>query len=257
MLIDNRGGGLHNLTPEQITAICDRRFGVGADGLMLVERHPQAHFNLKYFNSDGSQSLCGNGSRAAVNLAASLGMVNGRASFEAFDGMHEAEIGRDGVVRLKMNDVTAIRHYGEDLFIDTGSPHFVRFVPAVERHPAVAEGRAIRYSSDFAPGGTNVNFVELRDGNAIFVRTYERGVEDETLSCGTGVTAAALAASLRGYTSPVSIRTKGGDLQVEFTADVHPAPADLSGPASESPAAFHDIYLIGPAKLVFEGDLEL
>src|SRR5687768_6616232 len=111
---------------DQIKTICDRRFGVGADGLMLIENHPSANFNLRYFNSDGSQSLCGNGSRAAVNMAASLGLINGKARFEAYDGLHNAEIQKNGVVRLKMNDVREVRKTGEDYFIDTGSPHIIR-----------------------------------------------------------------------------------------------------------------------------------
>ncbi len=256
VLIDNRAG-TYALTPEQIETICDRKFGVGADGLMLLEQHPEADFHLRYYNSDGSQSLCGNGSRAAVNLAASLGIAQGKTRFEAFDGLHEAELGKADIVRLRMNDVTSVAEHGDDVFIDTGSPHFIRFVDDVEAYPVVEEGRKIRYSSDFAPGGTNVNFIERRDNNTLFVRTYERGVEDETLSCGTGVTAAALAASIHGYKSPVAITTKGGELQVEFTAGGRPVSADLSASASDAPAVFRNIYLIGPAKLVFEGDLEL
>lgn len=249
VVVDNRSGAF-DLSIDEIRTICDRRFGVGADGLMLIENHPSAQFNLRYFNSDGSQSLCGNGSRAAVKMAASLGLVNGKAKFEAFDGLHDAEISKDGIVRLKMNDVSAVKTHGEDLFINTGSPHYVRFVSGVKDYPVFEEGRKIRYSDTFAPGGTNVNFVELRPDNAIFVRTYERGVENETLSCGTGVTAAALAVSSRGYTSPVTVNTSGGELRVEFKA---PKPDE---PTAQS-ASFHDIYLIGPAKLVFEGDLEL
>lgn len=249
VLIDNRSGK-HNFSVEQIKSICDRKFGVGADGIMLIEKHPSAQFNLRYFNSDGSQSLCGNGSRAAVKMAASLGLVNGRAKFEAFDGMHDAEIGKDGIVRLKMNNVAEVKTLGNDLFIHTGSPHYIRFVHEVRNYPVFEEGRKIRYRDDFLPGGTNVNFVELTGGNTIFVRTYERGVENETLSCGTGVTAAALAVSLQGYSSPVTVKTLGGELSVEFKT----RHSDLS---AGQPGTFEDIYLIGPAKLVFEGDLEL
>lgn len=251
MLIDNRSGS-YNLSVDEIKAICNRKFGVGADGLMLIEKHPTAHFNLKYYNSDGSQSLCGNGSRAAVKMAASLGLVNGKARFEAFDGLHDAELAADGIVRLKMNDVSSVARYGDGFFINTGSPHVVLFVPDVRSYPVVEEGRKIRYSDDFSPGGTNVNFVEVKPGNKIYVRTYERGVEDETLSCGTGVTAAALAASLRGLTSPVSVEAPGGELRVEFNV----VKTDQADAAAEQ-VIFRDIYLIGPAKLVFEGDLEL
>jgi diaminopimelate epimerase len=210
---------------------------------MLIEKHPTLHFNLAYYNSDGSQSLCGNGSRAAVHFASTLGMVNGISSFNAYDGEHSAEILQKGIVRVKMNPVSEVKNFGDDVFINTGSPHYIRFVENVNEYPVFEEGKRIRYSDEFKPGGTNVNFVALNDNNTIFVRTYERGVENETLSCGTGVTAAALAASLRGYQSPVSIKTLGGDLSVEFKR-------------SQS-GTFQEIFLAGPAKMVFEGDLEL
>lgn len=248
VLIDNLKGE-HDFSVEQIKAICDRKFGVGADGLMLIEKHSHAHFNLRYYNSDGSQSLCGNGSRAAVTMAARLGLINGSATFEAFDGMHDAQILENGIVRLKMADVSEVKKLGPDIFINTGSPHFIRFVPKLSDYPVYAEGKQIRHQKEFRPGGTNVNFVETGEANTIFVRTYERGVENETLSCGTGVTAAALAASGKGYKSPVTVKTPGGELRVEFTKSVS-ADAGHSG-------IFEDIYLIGPAKLVFEGVLEL
>lgn len=249
VLIDNRSGR-YSLSIDQIRALCDRKFGVGADGLMLIETHPSAQFRLQYYNSDGSQSLCGNGSRAAVRMAAFLGLINGQARFEAYDGLHDAEIQESGAVRLKMNDVSDVRELGEDFFIHTGSPHYIRFVPDVKNYPVYETGKEIRYSAPFAPGGTNVNFVEIQGGNTIFVRTYERGVENETLSCGTGVTAAALAASLKGLMSPVNVKTLGGDLKVEFKTRHSDLAAGQAG-------AFEAIYLIGPAKMVFEGDLEL
>ncbi|MEO8471936.1 MAG: diaminopimelate epimerase, partial [Chryseolinea sp.] len=242
VVIDNRDGAL-KLTSEQVAKICNRRLGIGADGLMLVEQHPSLNFNLNYYNSDGSQSLCGNGSRAAVHFASKLGMINGKATFNAYDGPHSAELLSSGIVRLKMNPVQDVRIIGDDFFINTGSPHLIKFVKDIQNYPAFEEGRKVRYSDSFKPGGTNVNFVGLQDDNTIFVRTYERGVEDETLSCGTGVTAAALASSFQGYSSPVHIRTLGGDLSVEFK--------------SGQEVTFQEIFLIGPAKMVFEGDLEL
>lgn len=251
MLIDNRAG-LCALDVDQIKKICDRRLGVGADGLMLLETHPAANFHLHYYNRDGSQSLCGNGSRAAVSLAASLGLVDGKARFEAYDGMHDAEINRAGMVRLRMNNVNEVKKIGEDYFIHTGSPHFIRFVKKLQSYPVVESGREIRHSAAFGPGGTNVNFVEVGPGNSIFVRTFERGVEDETLSCGTGVTAAALASSFHGHTSPVSVKTLGGDLQVEFSI----APGQHAQTTGQA-GMFQDIFLIGPAKFVFEGNLDL
>jgi diaminopimelate epimerase len=244
ILIDNRSGA-YSFSVEEIKKMCDRRFGVGADGLMLIEKHPSLSFNLVYYNSDGTQSLCGNGSRAATQFASLLGMVNGKASFLAYDGAHDAELMPSGIVRLRMNDVLDVKEMPDGFFIHTGSPHVIRFVKSVENYPVAEEGRTIRNSQPYEEqGGTNVNFVELLDDNSIFVRTYERGVENETLSCGTGVTAAAIGSSFKGYHSPVAVRTLGGNLTVEFKK-------------SPTGSTFTDIYLIGPAKMVFEGDLEL
>jgi diaminopimelate epimerase len=243
VIIDNRKLKLA-LTKTQIENICDRRFGIGADGVMLIEEHPSMNFDLEYFNSDGSQSLCGNGSRAAVHLASQLGLVNGKAKFQAYDGAHDAELLSNGIIMLRMNNVNEVKKLDQDYFIHTGSPHFIRFVKKADDYAVFEEGKKIRYSEAFKPGGTNVNFVEPRENNTIYVRTYERGVENETLACGTGVTAAALVASFQGYTSPVKIKTLGGDLSVEFKT-------------SSQPGTFQDIFLIGPAKMVFEGHLEL
>ena len=248
VIIDNREGKL-SFTKEQIEKICDRRFGVGADGLMLIEKHPSLNFNLEYYNSDGSQSLCGNGSRAAVEFASKLGLMNGKAIFNAYDGPHDAEILPGNVIRIKMADVREVKTIGEDYFIHTGSPHYIRFVKDLQNYPVFEEGQKIRYGDEFKPGGTNVNFVEVT-GDSIFVRTYERGVEDETLSCGTGVTAAALAASLKGFSSPVKVNVLGGNLSVEFKPT-------KNQPAASQSVIFQDIFLVGPAKMVFEGDLEL
>jgi diaminopimelate epimerase len=245
ILIDNRGGGI-TLSTEQIVKLCDRKFGIGADGLILIEPSATADFLVNYYNSDGSQSLCGNGSRAAVHFAAELSLLKDKTVFDAYDGKHEAELLPTGIVRLKMNDTKNLSTIGDTIFVNTGSPHAIRFVEALETFPVFKEGEAIRYSKTFQPHGTNVNFVELNADNTLFVRTYERGVEDETLSCGTGVTAAALAASVKGYTSPVHIKTRGGDLSVEFK----------TSRSGDSTTIFTDIYLIGPAKRVFEGVYE-
>ena len=250
ILIDNRAGQ-YSFTKEQITRLCHRKFGIGADGLILIEKHPELDFNLIYYNSDGSQSLCGNGCRAGVNMAASLGMVKGKARFNAYDGAHEAEVYPDDIVKLKMNDVAEVKALGEDMFLDTGSPHYIKFINAIEDYPVYEEGRKVRFGESFKPGGTNANFVEILAENAIFVRTYERGVENETLSCGTGVVAAALASSLRGHSSPVKIGTLGGQLTVQFKKG-----SQNSTPAGQ-PGGFSDIFLIGPAKLVYQGSMEL
>jgi diaminopimelate epimerase len=241
VLIDNRDGNV-SLSAEQIGKLCDRKFGIGADGVMLIEKHPILDFNLVYYNRDGSPSLCGNGSRAAVKMAAALGIISGHTKFNAYDGEHEAHLLANGNVRLKMNDVRDVKKEGDTIFINTGSPHHIEFVRETEKVNVFKEGQSIRYSEKYKPAGTNVNFVELQP-NEILVRTYERGVEDETLSCGTGVTAAALAASFKGYNSPIKIKTPGGELSVEFTIGQQ--------------VAFKDIFLIGPAKKVFEGSFEL
>lgn len=243
ILIDNLSGQ-YSFSASQIQKICDRKFGIGADGLILIEKDLSANFNVNYYNSDGSQSLCGNGSRAAVQFASSLGLINGKARFNAYDGFHDAELLPTGIVRLKMNDVNKVERIDDDFLINTGSPHYIQFVKDIHNFPVYEEGRKIRYSDDFKKYGVNVNFVEPLSDNTIFVRTYERGVENETLSCGTGVTAAALAAAFKGYSSPVSVSALGGNLSIEFS---------LTG----KPDTFEEIFLVGPAKMVFKGELEL
>lgn len=242
VVLDNRNGDIQ-LSLDQIKKLCDRKFGVGADGLMLIEKDPDLDFHLQYYNSDGSQSLCGNGSRAAVHFASQLGVINGKATFNAFDGAHDAQIVDGGIIRLKMNDVAGLKEQPDGIFVDTGSPHLIQFVSDVQAFDVLEKGRAIRFSDAYKPAGTNVNFVEQLDDHTLFVRTYERGVENETLSCGTGVTAAALASTSRSLHSPVNIKTKGGNLTVEFKI-------------SQS-GTFTDIFLSGPAKMVFRGELEL
>ena len=227
---------------EVISLLCDRKFGVGADGLILIRNHVEADFGMIYFNPDGSKSLCGNGSRCAMAFAESLGMVKDKeVSFETTDGMHDGMI--DGTsYRFHLHDVNDVRKLGEEWFIHTGSPHHIIFTEDLDARDIVSEGRAIRHSEPYKPGGTNVNFVQ-RNENGIRVRTYERGVEDETWSCGTGVTACAIAASFLSYQSPVTIETKGGILTVSFEKidDRH----------------FKHIYLSGPAKKVYEGSIEV
>lgn len=245
ILIENRLGNIR-LSVKQIELLCHRRFGVGADGLILIEPHTQADFYLNYYNADGSQSLCGNGSRAAVHFAHQLGIRKNPVVFAAYDGHHEATILPDGQIRIQLHTVSRFDEFQDGIFIDTGSPHFIRWVTDVLKYPVVQEGRDIRFSERFKKGGgTNVNFAELLPGNALNVRTYERGVEDETLSCGTGVTACALAAALQhGYTSPAVISTQGGTLKVEFDFNA----ADK---------IFQNIYLTGPVAEVFTGQITI
>lgn len=241
VIIDNRSGA-YQLTVDQISRICDRKFGIGCDGVMIIEKHPSLDFNLHYYNGDGTQSLCGNGTRAAVKMASDIGMIKEKTTFNAYDGPHEAELLGDDIVKLKMNDVKELKNIDNGISVNTGSPHFVKFVDSLKDYPVTVEGREIRYSSTFHPSGTNANFVEELGDNTLFVRTYERGVEEETLSCGTGVTASALAASFKGYISPVKIKALGGDLSIEFKA---------------SEGQFSNVFLIGPARKVFEGEIEI
>jgi diaminopimelate epimerase len=241
VLIDNRDKKL-TLTKDQIARITNRRFGVGADGVILVDNDAHANFNITYINPDGSQSLCGNGCRTAVDLASRLGMTKGKISFNAYDGIHRAEILADGQIKIQMNDVNAIEEVFDGYSLDTGSPHYVKFVTGLDDYPVFEEGRKMRYDKHF-PRGTNANYIEDKGNNSVALRTYERGVEEETLACGTGATAAALAASRKGYTSPVMLFTRGGTLQVDFK--------------TRPSGGFSDIYLTGPAKMVFEGELEL
>ena len=195
-----------------------------------------------YHNADGSQSLCGNGSRCAVHLAKQLGIIDQKAYFLTTDGPHQAFI-KDGLVHLQLHDVSEIQPLEDGYLIHTGSPHFVQQVDDWKNINVHNKGKQIRNSPPFKKQGINVNFVRLEKDNNIAVRTYERGVEEETLSCGTGVVAAALMAAHRGYTSPINAHTQGGLLQVEFSKrDSH---------------HFKKIHLIGPAKMVFQGTTEV
>ncbi|MBC5774057.1 diaminopimelate epimerase [Pontibacter sp. KCTC 32443] len=239
VMIDNRKLTFPAENEALVKHLCDRRVGIGADGLILLQDHPDYDFEMVYFNADGRLgSMCGNGGRCTVRFAKQLGVIEDVACFLAADGEHQASIERD-LIQLKMNDVQGVEKIGDDYYLNTGSPHYIRFVDDVQRIDVYKEGRAIRYNERFAAVGTNVNFVQKIGENEIFVRTYERGVEDETLSCGTGVTAAALVAGMEGMQSPVKVKVLGGNLEVAF---------QRSGEDT-----FKYIYLNGPAKQVFTG----
>lgn len=243
ILVDNRSGQFQ-ATSEQIAFLCHRRFGIGADGLICLAMEEGYDFKMVYYNSDGNEStMCGNGGRCLVRFAHDLGVIGAKTRFLAIDGPHEATVS-DEVISLKMMDVVEIENHPTHFFLQTGSPHYVAFVSDLERLPVASSGAAIRYAPEWvAKGGTNVNFVETQPNQKLFVRTYERGVEDETLSCGTGVTACALATHLAyGWASPISIQTLGGALSVAF---------------SPSETGFDQIYLTGPAKHVFSGVISL
>lgn len=243
VIIDNREGNIA-LSKQQVKFLCDRRFGVGADGLMLLNSKPGYDFEMVYFNADGREaSMCGNGGRCLVQFAYDLGINRSEYKFLAVDGDHEAHMDVNGWVNLKMQDVRKIEHNRGDAILDTGSPHYVKPVQDIRGLNVYKEGREIRNSREFAEKGINVNFVEQKD-DMIAVRTYERGVEDETFSCGTGVTAAALvfAHNERGF-NRVDVETLGGRLAVEF---------DKTGEDE-----FENIWLCGPATFVFKGEIEL
>ena len=244
ILVDQRRNRyLSRSDRERIEGLCRRRFGIGADGLLLLENHPELDFEMVYFNADGRQStMCGNGGRCIVAFAKFLGLVQERCRFLAIDGVHEARIPRPDYVELKMKDVAGIESLPQAYVLNTGSPHYVTFVEGLEGLDVVGEGRCIRNAEPFRAEGINVNFVvEGKEG--LEAATYERGVEDETLSCGTGVVAAALAWAqrhrLRGERR-VPVRTRGGELEVRFHA---------------SESGFSDIFLCGPARRAFQGEV--
>lgn len=242
VMVDNRDQSLDLSNLDLVRRLCDRKFGVGSDGLIAIQNHRDYDFEMVYFNADGSQSMCGNGARCAVAFSAFLGIIEGKTHFLAIDGPHEAILSGDQV-ELLMGNVAGIEDKSGDFFVNTGSPHHVRFVKQVAEYPVFDEGKAIRYDAGYAPGGTNVNFVQPQADDRIFVRTYERGVENETLSCGTGVTAAALVFGLRQGQSRVKINTLGGDLSVKFD--------------SNPDGSFSKIWLIGPAEQVFSGKITI
>ena len=245
ILLDNRQNMYDAITSEQVMKMCDRRFGIGADGLLLLNNKEGFDFEMIYYNADGKEgSMCGNGGRCIVKFASKLGIKKKEYSFSAVDGSHKAEIDLDKEVSLKMNDVKDVKFILNYYLLNTGSPHYVKYVKNVETIDIVTEGRKIRNSKDFEENGVNINFVEIMSDDEIYVRTYERGVEDETLSCGTGVTAAALVSAHNdnGF-NRVEVKTMGGELSVEFE--------------KISETEFIDIWLCGPANFVFSGTIEL
>lgn len=243
VMLDNREGKYSTLSKSQINFLCNRRFGIGADGLILLQNLENYSFEMVYFNSDGAKSsMCGNGGRCIAQFAHELGLPGHTYSFLAIDGAHEAEVGE--VVRLKMGDVAQVDRKGNDYFADTGSPHYVQFAKNIMETDLVKIAKKIRYSEEYAEKGTNVNLVEILGEDKLQMRTYERGVEDETFSCGTGVTAAAIVSHAAGNlkTNHVEVETKGGNLTLSF---------------EEHEGAYSNIWLSGPATFVFDGLITL
>lgn len=243
VMIDNRSHVFDKENIALVQQLCNRKFGIGADGLILIENHSELDFNMIYFNADGSQSFCGNGSRCAVAFAKYLGIIESQAFFLSTDGEHEAWINNENEVSLKMHDVEEIEQGSDYYFINTGSPHYIVETTEIEQINVPQRGAEIRYSDRFKEKGTNVNFI-CEQNNGIKIRTYERGVEDETLSCGTGVTAAALSIAHKNNlgASKINVETEGGQLKVAIKRDNN---------------KFIDIWLIGPAEMVFKGEIDL
>jgi diaminopimelate epimerase len=245
IMIDDLNGHVSYLDGETIQRLCDRKFGIGADGLIRIGKSEDYAFEMDYYNSDGSKSFCGNGARCSVAFAETLGIDVSNVEFLAIDGIHKAKKS-GGIVSLDMNPVNAIIKVNADFVLDTGSPHYVRISAKDDMPDVVDFGRSVRYSDEFKEKGINVNLLEVISINKIAVQTYERGVEDETLSCGTGVTACGLVYGLlKGVVgfNKVDVSTKGGELSVEFIRN--------------EDDSFTDIKLIGPAEFVFKGTIDV
>ncbi len=242
VMIDNRQRTFPKNDTQLIAYLCDRRFGVGADGLILLETDAKSDFKMVYYNSDGKEStMCGNGGRCIVSFAQFLNIIGNETNFCAIDGLHHATV-KGPNIHLKMLDVEEIKSKPGAVFMNTGSPHHVQMVSELSRFNVVKEGAKLRFGL-YGKEGSNINFVEQDEGGAFSVRTYERGVEDETLSCGTGVTAVALAMYSQGTTKGLKIKVKvlGGELEVTFVPKNN---------------GYEQIYLIGEAKQVFKGEVQ-
>jgi len=244
IMIDNRTHFFPENNTDGIQQLCARNFGVGADGLILLEDSLEADFKMRYFNANGSEgTLCGNGGRCTVAFAYFLGICSKDTRFEAVDGLHHAQIAENGLVSLHMLDVDTISLFENHAFLDTGSPHHVELVEDVANFPVVATGRSLR-NNTYGAAGSNINFVTQLNDHTFQIRTYERGVEDETLACGTGATAVAIAmhALKKTAKNTVELPVKGGHLSVSFT---------------ETNGTYSNIYLTGPAAPVFKGTFNL
>ncbi|MBM3417855.1 MAG: diaminopimelate epimerase [Bacteroidetes bacterium] len=243
-IIINNFTGRHALSISQVKTLCDRRHGIGGDGLILIEKSQEADFFMNYFNSDGSKSFCGNGSRCAVHYAKGIGIIEDETKFEAIDGLHVALIG-EKFISINMHAVSAIQRFNNDFVLNTGSPHYVHLSEDLTSEKILQFGKSIRFSSDFNEEGINVNLMKVIDQNTIEIATYERGVEDETLSCGTGAVACAIIfneLSAQEKERTVTVKVKGGSLRVLY---------------SYSDGVYSDIQLSGPAIPIFCGSVEI
>jgi diaminopimelate epimerase len=243
-MIDNRTLSFPKNNIDLINKLCDRRFGIGADGLILLENSDNFDFKMIYFNADGKEgTMCGNGGRCIVAFAKELKIINNITSFEAVDGEHSANIKND-LVSLKMADVNTIKEFKNHTFLNTGSPHHILFQTNIDDIDVKEKGAKIRYGKPYFEEGTNVNFVEQIDANSFKMRTYERGVENETLACGTGATAVAIAANKTNKTNAnhIKLEVLGGNLEVSFDFENQ---------------NYTNVFLTGPAVKVFEGNIKL
>ncbi len=245
VMIDNRTEFFPKDNVQLVARLCDRRFGIGADGLILLENDTDTDFKMVYYNSDGNpSSMCGNGGRCLVAFAKELNVIKDKCIFIAADGLHHASVAIDGIVSLQMIDVTNIKKESDYTFMNTGSPHHVQMVEDLEYYNVKENGAALRYGSLYGAAGSNINFVKKISEDTFSLRTYERGVEDETLACGTGATAVAIAMNATGQTNASSIKlnVEGGKLAVSFDKN-----GDL----------YTNVFLIGPAEFVFKGVIEV
>ncbi len=260
VILDNRNGEYSSLTTGQIKLLCDRRFGIGSDGMMMLGKSLKYDFSMKYYNSDGNEStMCGNGGRCLAAFAAHIGIK--KFEFEAIDGYHCAHVLDFSpircIIKLRMIDIEKYTQYSpRALFINTGSPHYVEFVEDIMNYPVDEKGKYWRHHKDF-DGGTNVNFVEIKN-NSIIVRTYERGVEAETYACGTGVTASAIAAFLhsgKGY----SQKTEQTDGEIKVKYDIRALGDNLAVEFiyNKNNGTFREVYLTGPAVFVFDCRIDI
>ena len=244
IFIDNRKSSFPKTDIKLIEKLCDRRFGIGADGLILLEDDAETDFRMVYYNSDGNQSsMCGNGGRCIVAFAKSLNLIDDQATFLATDGLHHAYILENGIISLGMKNVDGVKIEKDYVFLNTGSPHHVMLVDDLDNYDVKTNGAQIRYSDLYGKAGSNVNFVKQISDNHFRLRTYERGVEDETYSCGTGATAAAIAMYAIGKTNSnhIKLDVEGGELEVSF---------------EKVGTTYTNVFLKGPATFVFEGEIE-
>ncbi len=244
IVIDNFRGQIDNFSTQEIKVLCDRRLGIGADGVIIIEKSKSSDFYMNYFNSDGSKSFCGNGSRCAVHFANRLGLISNETKFEAIDGVHFASI-HEKNISIQMRSVSNIENRKNNFVLNTGSPHFVKNSEDISSENIREFGKSIRYSEEFSREGINVNLMNILGENIIEIATYERGVEDETLSCGTGATACAIILNELTPTEgsrTVTVNVKGGQLTINYTC---------------SEGTYTNIFLTGPAIPVFNGTIEI